>query len=193
MTSLEDKSRYILEFEERFAYILATKVLNKPKLSLWMILIPFLLVFYMQSLQRYKTGLKAFADNYMTTPKLALEAAIAKLNQGEMLSLDTMPELKELSGEARQKLKELYDLLIEHYTDLLQKDGGSFEALVQSTYQNRTNYLLFLNQLNKAEKALNAALKPHLSMTTTGVNDIIRAIERYSEEIRRNTANLIFT
>jgi hypothetical protein len=63
---------------------------------------------------------------------------------------------------------------------------------VQSAYIKRSNYLLFINQLNNAEKKFNAALKPQLETTIDDVNDIVCAIEWYSEKIRRNDAEEIF-
>ena len=82
--------------------------------------------------------------------------------------------------------------LIGHYQDLLLAEGDSWESLVQSAYKNRTNYLLFLNQLNDLERQFNAALTPHPKPTTEGVDEIVQRIEHWSESFRRDDAVKIF-
>jgi len=53
-------------------------------------------------------------------------------------------------------------------------------------------FLLFLNRLNETEKQFNAALSPHLQMTTEGVEDIIARMEHASEVLWREEAERIF-
>lgn len=192
MSTVREKSSLILDHEQRFAGTLAVKVLNKPKLNIWMVLIPVLFVFHMYEWQRYKEGRKAFAANYLVTKKRALDEAVAVVEDGRKADPAALTAQSDLPAEARQKLAELYAVLVEHYEDLLRSDGDDFEALVRSTYKSRTNYLLFLNRLHNTEKALNLALKPHLSATTNGVNDIVSTIEHHSEAMRRGAAEAIF-
>lgn len=189
---MDEKSRLIFEHEQRFADILAAKVISKPKLSIWMILIPLIFVYYMNDWQRAKDGRKIFADNFLLTKKRALEEAVAAVQTGRGPDPTALADLSEMQEEARQKLADLFAVLIDHYTALLRADGDTFEALVRSAYKNRTNYLLFYSRLNNAEKGLNATLKTQLSETTDGVNDIVGAIQKYSEELHRSDADHIF-
>ena len=53
-------------------------------------------------------------------------------------------------------------------------------------------FLVFLNRLNETEKQFNAALSPHLQMTTEGVEDIIARMEHASEVLWREEAERIF-
>ena len=46
MNALETKSHIIEEQERRFAYLLASRVIQKPKLSIWMILVPIIFVYF---------------------------------------------------------------------------------------------------------------------------------------------------
>jgi len=82
MTEKKEKSTIILEEEEKFALILASQVINKPQLSLWMILIPIFFVFYFTNLSKYKNGCRQFADNYLIDKKRALNEAIAVVEGG---------------------------------------------------------------------------------------------------------------
>ena len=68
----------------------------------------------------------------------------------------------------------------------------SIEALVNSAYKNRTNFLLSLNRLHETEKRFNAALSPHLQATTEGVEEIIARMERASGVLWREEAERIF-
>ena len=189
---MDEKSKLIFEHEQRFANIRAAMVISKPKLSIWMVLIPFIFVYYMNDWQRAKDGRKAFADNYLITKKRALDEAVAVVQTGREPAPNALANLSDVQEDARQKLAELHAILIEHYVALLRADGDTFESLVRSAYGDRTNYLLFFSHLSSAERGLDAALKPQLSETTEGVDDIVSAIEQYSEKLRRTDADKIF-
>jgi len=45
MASLDHKKELILRYEEKFADSVAVSVIDKPKLSTWMILIPILFIY----------------------------------------------------------------------------------------------------------------------------------------------------
>jgi hypothetical protein len=192
MTSFSEKHVIILENEKRFADALAVLVLDKPKLSVWMILIPIIFVYYFYRLQKFSNGRTAFAENYMISRKRALNEALAVIQTGKEPDIDKLVKLSSLPEDVRKQNAALLALLVSHYTDLLRSDGDNFESLVQSAYRSRTNYLLFNNQLNQVEKTLNSTLMPHLDGTLEGVNDIVSAIERHSEKLRRDHAEAIF-
>ena len=190
---MSEKSRLILEYEQHFAYALAGMVLDKPKLDIWMFLLPVLFVYYMNDFKKFKDGRKAFADHYMVIKKRALEEAAAVVQSGKKADADGLAKQSEMSAEAQKKLAELFVVLIDHYEVLLQAAGGDFDSLVRSAYNNLTNYLLFINQINNAEKKLNMELKPQFATASTEANDIMSAMERHSEQIRRKEAHDIFS
>ena len=86
----------------------------------------------------------------------------------------------------------MLSILVEHFVNLLQSDGEDFDSLVHSAYNNRTNYLLVLNRLNRAEKDFDRALKPHLNKEHEGVNNVIKSMELQTEKLRREIAEKIF-
>ncbi len=192
MNPILQKSQLILEYEQRFTSALSIKVLDKPQLNIWMIFIPIIFVHYFLEWKKYKNSSISFKENYIITFKCALDEAAALVSDGREPDLDTLAEVPDIPAGAQKKLAELFSVLIEHYEALLCATGSDYESLVRSVYIKRANYLLFVNQLNNAEKKFNAALKPQLETTIDDVNDIVRAIEWYSEKIRRNDAEKIF-
>jgi hypothetical protein len=49
-----DNKELVLAHEKKFAALLANQVMVKPKLSAWMIFIPFIFIFYFQDFSKYK-------------------------------------------------------------------------------------------------------------------------------------------
>jgi len=182
----------ILEHEQRFVRALSIKVLEKPQLHVWMIFIPIIFVHYYFEWQKYKNCSTAFKKNYIITFKCALDATVAFVQGGREPDLGTLAKMPDMPAGAQKKLAELFSVLIEHYDALLRATGSDYQSLVRSAYIKRANYLLFVNQLNNAEKKFNAALKPQLETTIDDAKNIICAIEWYSEKIRRNDAEEIF-
>ena len=192
MRSVDQKYQIIFEHEERFADQLALQVLDKPKLNVWMILIPIIFVHYFYRMQKFNSGRNAFAQNYMIIRKRALEEALAVIRTHKTPDIEGLSRLSKLPESAEEPNRNMLGLLVSHYTDLIRSDGDTIESLIQSAYKTRTNYLLFVNQLNQAEKKLNSALKPHLSGSVEGIDEIISAMEKHSQRLRRNYAESVF-
>ena len=193
MVSQNDKKELILARERKFAAQLGRLVFSKPKLHTWMILIPFLFVFFIQDLMRYKKGRRAFSDNYLLSHEKALKEAEDALAQGRKPNAEVIARQADLQGKSQEKYAEFLTVLAEHYTWLLQAQGDSYESLVRSAYgNNRTNFLLFANCLNQAEKKLNQALTPQLSKEEDGVDLTIQKMEAASNQLRRTDAEHIF-
>ncbi len=193
MVSLNDKKEIILARERKFAAQLGRQVFSKPKLHTWMILIPFLFVFFIQDLMKYKNGRRAFSDYFLLSHEKALNEAEDALVQGRKPDAEAIARQADLKGKAKEKYAEFLTVLVEHYTCLLKAKGDSYESLVRSAYGNsRINYLLFSNLLNQAEKKLNQALAPQLSNEQDGVGDTIQKMAVGSEQLRRTEAEQIF-
>ena len=192
MSSLHEKSALIRESEKKFAYELAAAVLDKPKISVWMILIPIIIVFHMFRFQKYVDGRKKFAEHYLISRKRALEASVRSLESGRLCDIDGLVKQADIPESTADEYAAWITVLCDHYADLLRAEGESIEALVKSVYKNRTNFLLFLNRLNETEKRFNAALLPHLQRTVEGVEDIIARMEHASEVLWRGEAERIF-
>jgi hypothetical protein len=192
MASINEKSAIILEHEKKFANTLALHVLDKPKLSVWMILIPIIFVYYFYQYQKFTRGQKIFAEHYLFSKKRALTEAVDVVNTGKSPDFDKLVELSDMTDESRMLQKEVCKVLVEHFITLLRSEGEDFESLVKSAYGSRMNYLLFINRLNQTEKAVNKALKPQLKITHNGINDIVNTIELQSDRLRRKNAENIF-
>jgi hypothetical protein len=194
MTSpkFDEKKALILEYEERFAFDLSRAVLETPKMSFWMILIPIFLLYHVYRVKRIVEGRKEFARNYLITRKRALEESLSLMEKGGNPNMQSILKDSNLPEHGKAPFKELFLLLVNHYTDLLRAYGQDTKALIRSAYKSRTNYLLFLNRLNKAEKALTDALTPKSPQGAADIAYIVKAMEIHSERIGRERAAEIF-
>jgi len=192
LSALQDKKDFIWEYEERFAADLATAVLQTPKMSFWMIFIPITLIYHVFQVRKVVEGRKGFAKNYLVTRKRALDAGSSLAATGRSPDVQAILRDSNLPEKAKNPFKELFLLLVEHYADLLRAHGQIAPALIRSAYKSRTNYLLFLNRLNKAEKALTDALTPKTPKGAADIAYIVKALEIHSERLGRERAAEIF-
>ena len=192
MLDMQEKINGILHAETLFAKRLALKVIEKPKLSIWMILIPIIFVHYFYRFKKFTTGQKQFSQNYMISIRRALGEAAEVVDHGKNPDPVSLASMSDVPEAIREKQAHVYAVMLEHYIDLLRSEGDDVESLIRRVYQKRANYLLFLNRLNRAEKDRNAALKPLLYETTEGVNEVVERMERFSESLRREMAEKIF-
>ena len=190
MTSLLEKRDLILENERRFADLLGREVLATPKMNIWMILIPFILIYHIYQARRVADGRKVFIRNYLRSRERALEEGLRFVEKGTTPATEMMSDGSDLPEPARKPFRELIMFLTGHYMDLLRSNGTDMESLIRSVYKNRMNYLLFLQQLNQAEKALNEALRPHI--TGAGVDEVLETMETVSQRLRREYAAAVF-
>ena len=191
-SSIDQKADLILDEERRFAHQVARLVIDKPRLAVWMILIPVFFVFYFWQLKRYADGLKTFAEKFLLTRKRAVEEVRRAVLAGEKPNAENLVQADDVPAETRSVYRLWVAVLLDHYRDLILAHGGTYPGLVHATYRNRTNYLLFLNRLNQAEREFNASLKPILQPTTEDVHDIIELMEESAAGIRRQRAEEIF-
>ena len=188
-----DNKELILAHERQFAVRLASQVLVKPKLSAWMIFIPFIFIFYFQDFSAFKKQREFFLDNWLLSRKKALNEAEEALEQGRKPDTQRLADQANLNARAMDTYNSLLKVLVTHFTLLLNARGDTHEALVRSAYGNRQgDYLFFMNQLTDAENALNAALAPELCKTVEDVGPTIKKIECASEKLRRLEINEIF-
>ena len=191
-STIDRKRDLILEEERRFAHLVSQRVIDKPKLAVWMILIPVFFVFYFWQLKRYADGRRNFAEKFLITRKRAIEEAHRSISTGNGPDSEKLVQASDVPPQTRPVYRRWVILLIDHYRELIRAHGSTYPALVRSTYKNRTNYLLFLNSLNQAEREFDAALKPLLEKTTENVNGIIKQMEESTASIRRQRAEEIF-
>jgi hypothetical protein len=193
MEKLCDNKNIILKQEKKFAANLAMHVIVKPKLSAWMIFIPFIFIFYFQDFSQYKKQRKEFMDNWLLSRKKALNEAEEARDEGRKPDTRSLANQANLKAKVTGKYNRLLEVMANHYTLLLNSRGDTYEALVKSAYGNRPGeFLFFINQLTDAEKTLNKALAPQLLKTSEDVKSTIKKIESGSDKIRQLEINKIF-
>jgi hypothetical protein len=191
-----DNKALILAHEKKFAALLANQVLVKPKLSSWMILIPFIFIFYFQDFSKYKQQRKEFLANWLLSRKKALNEAEDAIDEKRKPDTKVLADQAGLKPKVTDKYDHLLKVMVIHYTGLLNAPGDTYDtydALVRAAYGNRQGeYLFFINELTEAENDLNKALLPQLRKTAEDVGPTIKKIEKGSEKLRRLEINEIF-
>ncbi len=192
MTSIEEKQEQILAHEQGFARRLASELIVKPELSLWMILIPIFFVFFFFRLNKVKTGREEFVRNFMITRRNTLEETYDAIREERKPNLGKLCEITDAPAETHPVYRDWVKVLSAHYLRLIQSGGSDFEEMVKAAYKSRKSYLLFLNRLNQAEKTFNRVLSQHIKDADEGVGEVIREMEKHSEKLRRDDAERLF-
>src|SRR3989339_1486081 len=118
MSTVDQKHQIILEHEKSFADYLALKVLEKPKLNVWMILIPIIFVHYFHRVQKFNNGRNAFAENYMIIRKQALDEAFDAIQTEKTPDIEGLARLPKLPETVYGPNFKMVELLVSHYMDL---------------------------------------------------------------------------
>lgn len=191
---LEEKRHRILDYETALANRLARKVLEKPTPPIWMILIPIFFVFFAAKLHEYSRGLQSFADHYLVSRRRALDAACEAVLRDCEPDIDGLLARSEAIPEtARPLYLEWITLLTSHYRHLLVADGSNVAEMTRGHYRSKTNFLLFTNQLNRAESCFNNALLPSIEGDQQDIHFIAERLQRGTEELRRQEAEILFS
>lgn len=196
-SAIDEKYRLILEREQTFARIIALKVIEKPKLSVWMILIPIIFIQYFSEYKRFHAGVEGFSGEFIYTRKVALKAALASIKKG-MNKEDAIAEsdYQKNTGLSEKALKmhenQLREiaLLFDHYEKLLRAEGDTYDSLVREAYVNGNSYRLFLNQTREMENKTNASMKE--SLGREDLPGIMDRMEIAVEETRTEELKKIF-
>jgi hypothetical protein len=190
-----EKYDLILSAEEQFAREVTLGAIVARPPSAWFYLIPGM--FIIDYLRR-GSAIRKYTQHFMFPRKLAVDAARA-VSQGEdeasvrsHVEKDTAAWLSALNLHSEELLKAhlaFIDVLIEHYSALLNAEGDSYYILVGAAYQNRENYQSFLEEISAAENEVDRQLIERL-----GDNERIKdkiLIEQQQIANRRN--NLLET
>lgn len=192
MTDIDTKEKLIIQYETMQAHRLAERVIFRPPLTVWYILIPVIFVYYFYRLSRYTNSRKEFVEHYMRSRRRAIETA------AEAVAGDCPPDIEgvvvrsQTPVEAKTAYRAYTKVLVAHYIDLLKADGNDVDALVRSAYRSRENYLLYLNRLGQVEKDLDRILAPGLVQDHPTVGETIALIEQQVAQLRRAEAERVF-
>lgn len=144
--------------ENQFAYKVAGQVIEKPKISVWLVLMPLLFLYYAHKIQQYKAGIHGFSKGLVRTKILALDSAQEELNTGkkdeEYKEAFVSKNLKNTPNVMRVRDKQIeeVEVLKAHYAKLLCEQGSSYQALIKRAYKSSGEYRLFLNKLAKPRR-----------------------------------------
>jgi len=189
----DQKKQQILDHESQLARQLALQVLEKHKPPIWMIFVPIFFVFFVQKMNQYKSGLTEFVDNYIKSRRLALEEALeAEETERPVDVTGLVKKVVTVPEQAKPFFTQWMAILVDHYRLLLTSQGNSHSVLVRAGYQNKTNYLLFCNCLNKAENAYSMALLPEMDGDNQDLHHVIKKIDACVTNLRRQDADAIF-
>lgn len=187
---LTQKKEIILCHELAFADSIGSAVLDKPKVSTWMIFIPIFFLFFIYRMKKFKKDRAKFLEEFMKARRDAMDIALDSAAEGGN-SLDGAVQVPDLPEPLQKPYVLWIQTLSSHYLDMLTADGEDFGSLVCAAYRNRSNYMLVLNRLNSAEKDFYAALKPYLA-SVEGAFDISARIEAESRRLRSDKAGSLF-
>ena len=194
------KYKIITERERSMAQGLAGSLIRPKPLTVWEIMIP---VIFILNYVKLKQSREIFVQNQMFTKKMALDAAlemkkkdkpktavVAQIQAKTEELLTTVPGGIYSDDIRQQQLKEI-DLLIDHYSKLLNADGRDYAALVTAAYPSAAEYSSFFNQLKIAESDVMGAARRTLGSQT----DLTTAekIESITENMRAAEVNSIFS
>ena len=164
--NIKRKYDMILSHETAFARSVALATIKPKPFSVWEVTIPIIFIFsYMKS----KETREVFVQNVMFTKKMAIQAAFDILKKGqtresvmERIRSKTREMIASVPGGIysaeirREQLKEI-DLLIDHYSRLLNSQGNDYDSLVLNAYQTPDRLADFFERLQEAEDSVGRA------------------------------------
>lgn len=192
MAATGQTRRIIEQHEERFAEVLSRCVIEKPKLSFWVIIIPIIFVYYMYRIPRYVEGKKRFTEQYLMSRTSALHEAEASILDGREPDSSRLAASADVPSDIQPLMKDLLSTMLRHYSRLLRAEGSDFDSLVRSAYQDRAAFLQVMDRLNEAEQKLHTALSDRLEQAQEGSDSVVRTIGQESARLRRHEAERIF-
>lgn len=186
---LAEKFELIREYELQFAFRVANGMISKPAVSVWLILLPFLFVYYMYQVQRYKTDIPAVAHGFMRTKQAALDLALATLRSdrqppaaetGPESHAETTPTVAAVKAGQQAEVA----LLDEHYRLLLAADGPDYASLLKSVYPTEADYQTFLERLQAIEGDVNKAVIAAFHENPEG-REAVQKMEKTARSLRQ--------
>ncbi|MFP4084215.1 MAG: NF038143 family protein [Desulfonatronovibrio sp.] len=195
--SIKEKYDLIYAHEEQLAYRLGKEVINKPEVSVWMILIPILFLHHMYKINQYKAGVSSFAKGMLDPRKKALDMAYQDASQGRLSHREVLDYFPELDAGVEQQMKlaqkqvKMIQVLQQHYFSLLRESGQSYEDIIKKAYPSSGDYRRYMNSLEQAEKELYTYLNRKIH-TNEESRKIIKNMEKCSQRIREDELRYFF-
>jgi len=188
---LNHNRELILQEERDFARAVAVRVIDKPKPSFWLVVLPILFLYYAYQIRKYKKSLAAFVEDFLLSRRRAMELAWELATTGSMPGVETIDGVATLNPALRPPYCAWLVALAQYYDHLLRQSGASFPALARAGYRSRADLLLVQNRLNSLEREFYSVLGPEMA-AVEGASEIIAKVERASRDLRREAAERIF-
>ncbi len=185
------KKEIILSRELTFANEIGAALFEKPRVSYWMIFIPFLFLYFIFRMQKFKKDRIKFSEDFMSARREAMETAFCSSAPGGPAETDVANPYANLPEPLQEPYAVWIKTLSSLYINLLAADGDDFESLVRRAYGKKSSFLAAMEKLNNAENKFYTALKP-LMEKVEGTAAIIARIESESRRLRTEAAARIF-
>lgn len=195
--SLDEKYEIIYAHEENFAYALAKRVVKKPEVSVWMILIPILFLHHAHKINQYKAGVKQFAGGMLASKKKALDKSYKEASTGEEFDYGTDDYFPDVDLDTQhervlaQKQAKVIRIMESHYKALFNTEGESMTELLRKAYGGPGDYRHYLNRMYEAEKELNRYLVENVHTNGDSIA-VVRQIEKSCQELREEELKAFF-
>ncbi|MFH1625642.1 MAG: NF038143 family protein [Pseudomonadota bacterium] len=194
--------RVIWKHEVRQADKIARSLLEtrRAKVGWKIFVLPFLLYDYIS----FRKTLIPTRKNILFTKRLAFNAATEILRGKEraleirLIEIDTRKILdKERKGYYTEKVrrKQLHEieLLLDHYLDLANSNGTTYEDMVKLTYQSEKGYLSFLSKLHQTERdVIHAAVTTMRRGSKRGRESWFATLDKAIRQVRQEEVERIF-
>jgi len=198
-TILDTRYENILTQENTVAKAVARSVIGESPVAVWDVLIPIVFVF---NVLKFKRAREIFTLNFLFTKKLALQGAFDMIKTGQSRE-DALAQIRNRTSEIlasdkkgiysikiRQKQMREVELLLDHYSRLLNADGKDYVSMVKHAYRTRQNFAAFVKELEGIEKEVNRAASQ--TVKTASAPDIIIKMEEATARLRAAEAENIF-
>ncbi len=156
--SVNRKKDLLLAYEKSLAGELSEKLLDRPKMSVWMILIPLIFVFHCQRHKRFAEGKKAFIREWTRNKEQALCAAVLEVSGQEPRNPEKWRQaVVHLPTACQEAYLRLQHFLTDHYKNVLQATGEDVGMLF-SRACSRDEYSLFIRRRVELERQFSREL-----------------------------------
>ncbi len=191
MSAIDSKAKAILDHEECFADSLAAKVIDKPRLSVWMILVPIIFIYFFFRMKKFTDGRKDFSSKYILTRKQALSKAVEYVKGDRNAGAEDIVKKIDMNERQKKYYREILSVLHNHYVHLLTSNGATYEELVRKSYKSRDNFMKHISEINEAEREFNRCFIENTE--DPEITGIIDSIMEHSGLLRTELAGKIFS
>jgi hypothetical protein len=167
----------ILSAEDSFARAVALGIWVQRPLTVWHYLLPGM---FLWDIIKRRMAIQQYSALFLFPRKLALDAA------RQMIEGDDPNRLL-----SRTENKVQVRILLDHYSRLLQAEGGIYSRLIRNTYGTLENYEGYLARLSAAEGEVDQGLA-EIQGGTAESWDRLRAEQIQVAQLRKKEADRIF-